>query len=79
MEETEKIAEAVAEKIIERKKEEEINPFEKKLSDPLTLVKLLSSYEVPIDSKISTLIKRIKKKGRKHLREEIRKIKSGGD
>jgi hypothetical protein len=78
-EDSDKLAETIAEKIKEQAGSEKEKPVKRTFSNPRDLVKLLSSYKVPLDSTVRTLIKRIKKKGKTHLRREIDKLESGGD
>jgi hypothetical protein len=42
--------------------------------DPLKLVRILSSYGVPLDSTVRELIIEIKKKGKDHLEKELKQI-----
>lgn len=54
--------------------DDEVDIESNTLEDPLNLVKLLSTYNVSLDSSVEDLIKRIKEKGEEHIVEEIEKM-----
>ena len=58
----------------EAEKEKEIKKENNPLKKPRNLVKLLSTYNVSLNSPVKTLIKRIKKKGKEHLEKELKDL-----